>query len=197
MAAPQKFRSAFNGFNREDVANYLEYMNTKHQNQVNQLTSELEELRSQTDAQLTGNREAQEALEASWQEKIDDLTAQLEASRKTREELEERCAALEAQLAAGTVPEQPEVFRTSEELEAYRRAERIERTARERSELIYYRASGVLGEAVGKVDTTAAELTEMAEQVAEQLTRLQMAVSASKQVLQDASSIMNAIRPNN
>ena len=36
MAASQNFRSAFNGFNREDVVHYLEYLNTKHTNQVNQ-----------------------------------------------------------------------------------------------------------------------------------------------------------------
>ena len=46
MAASQNFRSAFNGFNREDVAHYLEYINTKHTNQINQLTAENEELRS-------------------------------------------------------------------------------------------------------------------------------------------------------
>ena len=40
MAASQNFRSAFNGFNREDVVHYLEYLNTKHTNQVNQLTAE-------------------------------------------------------------------------------------------------------------------------------------------------------------
>ena len=47
MAAPQNFRTAFNGFNREDVVHYLEYINTKHTTQVNQLTSEVESLRSQ------------------------------------------------------------------------------------------------------------------------------------------------------
>ena len=47
MASAQNFRSAFNGFNREDVVRYLEYLNTKHQNQINQLTAEAEELRAQ------------------------------------------------------------------------------------------------------------------------------------------------------
>ena len=42
MATPQNFRSAFNGFNREDVAHYLEYINSKHQSQVNQLTAEID-----------------------------------------------------------------------------------------------------------------------------------------------------------
>ena len=38
MATPQNFRSAFNGFNRQDVVHYLEYINTKHQDQINSLT---------------------------------------------------------------------------------------------------------------------------------------------------------------
>ena len=29
MASSQNFRTAFNGFNREDVVHYLEYINTK------------------------------------------------------------------------------------------------------------------------------------------------------------------------
>ena len=42
MAQLQNFRTAFNGFNREDVVHYLEYLNTRHQNQINQLTAEAE-----------------------------------------------------------------------------------------------------------------------------------------------------------
>lgn len=84
----------------------------------------------------------------------------------------------------------------SEELEAYRRAERIEREAKERAELVYFQANGILTEASAKVDTIAADITDVADQVMSQLTQLQMAVSSSKQALQDASSIMNAIRPN-
>ena len=49
MSAPQNFRSAFNGFNREDVVRYLEYLNSRHTSQVNQLTSEAEYLRNKLD----------------------------------------------------------------------------------------------------------------------------------------------------
>jgi len=84
----------------------------------------------------------------------------------------------------------------SEELEAYRRAERIEREAKERAELVYYQANGVLTEASAKVDAISADITDMADQVMQQLTQLQIAVSSSKQALQDASSIMGTIRPN-
>ena len=77
-----------------------------------------------------------------------------------------------------------------------RRAERIEREAKERADLVYYQANGVLSEATAKVEGISLDITDMADQVMRQLTQLQMAVSSSKQALQDAASIMNIIRPN-
>ena len=47
MSAPQNFRTAFNGFNREDVVRYLEYINNKHNSLVNQLNEENAALRAQ------------------------------------------------------------------------------------------------------------------------------------------------------
>jgi len=185
MAAPQNFRSAFHGFNREDVVHYLEYINTKHQNQINQLTAEAEQLRGQLEQQP----QDQQALVDSLQEQVETLTQQLS-------EAQERCAELEKNAAEAGKPEESLSFAASEELDTYRRAERIERTARERAELVYHQANGVLTEATAKVDSVAAEITDMADHVMGQLTQLQMAVSSSKQALQDAASIMNTIRPN-
>ena len=193
MSAPQNFRSAFNGFNREDVVRYLEYINSKHTAQINQLNSEIDFLRAkletatQPDADLAQEREA-----------LMERTAQLEA----------RCAELEQQLAqkqeqpAQEVPapkaaESTPAPATNDELEAYRRAERTERLARERAELIYHQVNGVLAEATVKVDGIAGEIGTMADQVIAQLTQLQSAVSGSKQALQDAASIMYTIKPNN
>lgn len=193
MAASQNFRSAFNGFNREDVVHYLEYLNTKHSNQVNQLTAENETLRQQVEA--LPDAESQRLLVASLEEKCAELTRQLEQSQS-------RCAELEQQLEQShcAVPEQvqePALSPSaSEELEAYRRAERIEREAKERAELVYFQANNVLTEASARVDGISSDITEMADKVMTQLTQLQVAVSSSKQALQDASSIMGAIRPN-
>ena len=200
MAAPQNFRSAFNGFNREDVVHYLEYINAKHTQLVNQLTSENQELRAAADRPVV---EDQTELVASLQAQLADLTAQLEAEKN-------RCAELTAKLEAvenncqepGLQKETPAPavetisVLASEELEAYRRAERIEREARERSELVYFQANGVLTEASAKVDAISTDITDMADQVMRQLTQLQVAVSSSKQALQDAASIMGTIRPN-
>ena len=193
MSTPQSFRSALNGFNREDVVHYLEYLNTKHSNQVNQLTAENETLRQQVEG--LPDAESQRLLVASLEEKCAELTRQLEQSQS-------RCAELEQQLEQShcAVPEQvqePALSPSaSEELEAYRRAERIEREAKERAELVYFQANSVLTEASARVDGISSDITEMADKVMTQLTQLQVAVSSSKQALQDASSIMGAIRPN-
>ena len=191
MAAPQNCRSAFNGFNREDVVHYLEYINTKHNNQISQLTAENQQLRTAAQASVEDQSELVASLQAQLEEEKNrcaELTQQLEA-------LQARCAELETQ-AETVVPVETISPLASEELEAYRRAERIEREAKERAELVYFQANGVLSEATAKVDDISADITDMADQVMRQLTQLQIAVSSSKQALQDASSIMSTIRPN-
>ena len=199
MSTPQNFRSAFNGFNREDVVHYLEYINTKHNNQISQLSAENQELRTALEQRP---EEDHTELVESLQNQCTDLTEQLEAERNRCAELTARLEALQAQcdaLSQQTPPAEPaEVMSAlaTEELEAYRRAERIEREARERAELVYFQANGVLKEASAKVDGISADITDMADQVMLQLTQLQIAVSSSKQALQDASSIMSSIRPN-
>ena len=200
MSTPQSFRSALNGFNREDVVHYLEYLNAKHSSQLNQLTAENEALRKQVDA--LPELESQQLLVSSLEEKCAELTRQLEETQSRCTGLEQQLEAAQAQCAElqqaqpAEAPEPVLSPSASDELEAYRRAERIEREARERAELVYFQATSVLTEASAKVDGISADITEMADKVMTQLTQLQVAVSSSKQALQDASSIMGAIRPN-
>ena len=186
MPAPQNFRSAFNGFNREDVVHYLEYLNSKHTSEVNQLKSEVDFLHAKLESRQDSPEQAEQI--AALTEERDVLLARVT-------ELMERCAALEAQSAA-PVEEAP-AFSAAEELEAYRRAERTERMARERAELVYHQINGVLAEVTAKVDGTAAEIGAMTDQVMAQLSQLQVAVSSSKQALKDAAATMYAIRPDN
>ena len=185
MDAPQSFRSAFNGFNRQDVVHYLEYINTKHQTQVNELTAEADDLRRQL-----------EDLQAKTTQ-VAELEAQLAAMTEERNALHTQ---LEQMQAAEPVQEpRPEMdggSQVADELDSYRRAQQVERSARERAELVYHQANGVLNEAIAKVDTATAEITAKTDEAMSQLTQLQMAVSTSKQALQDAVSLMNTIRPN-
>lgn len=184
MSVPQNFRTAFNGFHREDVVRYLEYINNKHNAQVNQLEEENAALRAQLQAAPAEDRSGE----------VEALTEQLNEALSRCAELEKQ---LEARPEAAPQKEEPVLSAcAAEELEAYRRAERIEREAKERSELVYFQANSVLTEAAAKVDSISGEITDMADQVMSRLTQLQMAVSSSKQALQDAASIMNTIKPN-
>ena len=99
MAAPQNFRSAFNGFNRQDVVHYLEYINTKHQDQINSLTAETEDLHRQLEelqAQAAQIAELEARLAAMTEER-DALRAQIEqmqAAEAVQEPSRRRTAAV-------------------------------------------------------------------------------------------------------
>ena len=93
--ALQHFRSALNGFNRQDVVNYIELMNNQHNAQVAQLNSQL-----------------QAALANVAPSADPNLQAQLDAANK-------RIAELEAQIAATTAGanEELEAYRRAERAE--------------------------------------------------------------------------------
>ena len=138
MAAVQNFRTALGGFNREDVVRYIEYINNKHNSELEQLNTQL-----------------QTAKEALAQADNTELLARLETA-------EARCAELEALLAAGTpvtVAGTP-----GDELEVYRRAERTERLARERASYIYAQANAALADATVKVEAISDSMNDLCAQ---------------------------------
>lgn len=200
MAVTHNFRSALGGFNREDVVHYIEYINAKHASQINQLTSEADELRVKLN-QLQSTP-VQEDHTAELEAKCEELTAQLEQACSANTALEEECALFRAQAAAledaqqqiETLKQQLEQVNLKE-LDAYRRAERMERLARERSEQIYQQATGTLAQATSQVDNAAALFRQIADRVNSQMTELQAAVESSKNALQDAATTMYTIRP--
>ena len=53
MAELQTFRSAFNGFNREDVVRYIEYLNTRHNDQLAQALNKTVEGQPGTNASMS------------------------------------------------------------------------------------------------------------------------------------------------
>ncbi|MBQ7801042.1 MAG: hypothetical protein IJ375_01820 [Oscillospiraceae bacterium] len=214
MAVQQSFRTAFNGFNREDVVHYIEFLNAKHIAEVNQLTSELEFLRGklaesqaaaapdQKEKEVAPLIEQQAARVRELFDEKNELAKQLEtalADKKAAEEqlsaaLAEKCRAA-ANLESALEQQDSFKSRMEEELEAYRRAERTERIARERAEQMYRQANGVLADATGKVDEAAGQIGDLAGRVMEQLQELQSAVANSKQALRDAAATMYTIRP--
>ena len=355
MAAPQNFRTAFHGFNREDVVRYIEYLGAKHAAQINELNNELDFLRNKTEAHALSMVTPERLFEAEIQRdeykaQLDEqaiVISQLEEKCAALEQgapvvtespesaekilrLEEKCAALEAQLAEALAVQVPEIpaalpenddvvtalqvkctaleaiidsrnasaaqqearisaleqeladaraakeqaetaqnfhnagssdleircaalekeladaisakiqaesawnantinaakfesrcatlereladalaakqlieaeketarkYNIEQELEAYRRAERMERVAKERADQIYFKANGVLADATVKVDEATAQISGLTDKVMEQLHLLQSAVLGSKQALSDAAATMYTLRP--
>lgn len=177
MAQAHNFRGAFNGFNREDVVRYIEYMNTRHTSQLNQLRSENQALLKE----LEGLRAA-----AAQQ---NELSAQLEEVTAQRDAAEEALAKIREEAVA------PAQALAKEELEAYRRAEQAERAAKERAAQLYRQATGTLAEAATHIDTAAGNFRQVAERMSDHMLELQTAVDASKSALMDASDLLCAIRP--
>ena len=194
MADMQNFRKAINGFNREDVVRYIEYINAKHAEELNQLRSEIEFLQEKLNAsvQEPAMEEITEEREEIAAARVQELEAEVQDLRNQLAAALEAKAAAEASRNVSTTQ-----FRMEQELEAYRRAERTERMARERAEQVYRATNGVLADATVRVDEAASMISEMSEQVMFQLNLLQNAVSGSKQALKDAAATMYAIRPGN
>lgn len=196
MSVTHSFRRAINGFNREDVVHYIEYLNTKNTAQVNQLTSEAEELRGKL-------RDLETAAADNWgkevlQARCDELAEKLTASDAEKAALEEQTAKLREELnRLQALMAEREQNLATKELEAYRRAEQAERVAKERADLIYQQAAGTLAQATTQVDAAAETFRAIADQVSGQMSRLQQAVDSSKAALVDAAATMYAIRPEN
>lgn len=190
------FRSSLHGFNRQDVANYLEYLNNRHAAQVNQLNTDLEALRRQAEAPAEDPQRA--ALETRCQE----LEQQLAAARKERDEALAQKEAVEQKLEAAQRDREEALLRSSgekmdanRELEAYRRAERTERVARERAEQVYSETSTVLTQASNRIEAALRQMTGISQQVTGQLDTLQTAIASSRLALQDAAQTIDKLKP--
>ena len=179
MATFQNFRSAFNGFNREDVVKYIELLNNQHNAQLNQQKSELQTLK----AELSKARTAQPSAEL-----LAVLAQERERVTALERELAEVRQQLEQKAAAAAVP-------AEQELEAYRRAERAERNANERVSQLYAQANGILADAAVRAEESAGVIANAAEQVQQQLNTLQEALAAAKADMQGAAAALYAVRP--
>lgn len=197
MAASFTFRTAFNGFNREDVVRYIEHLNSQHAATVNQLKSELEYLRAKQPDPPTQSADLGELIEqqAARIRELFDRCRELEQAEADRDAALQKMAQLQTELDAAQNQQNSFQSRMEEELEAYRRAERTERLARQRAEQLYAQANGALGDATAKVDEAASQIGQLSDRVITQLTELQNAVFGSKQALRDAAATMYTIRP--
>ena len=133
MAMPQRFRSAFNGFNREDVVNYIEYLNNAHNAQIAQLRNQLNEITAVPAADTS------------------DLQAQLDAALQRCNELEEKLSSTQE----AATSKELEAYRRAESAErlANERAQKIYNAA----QAAISEAAGMAASATGDFDRIAAQ----------------------------------------
>ena len=185
MPAPQNFRSAFHGFNREDVVQYIEFVNNKHASELNQMSTEMNALYADLEHYRRGYDEASQAsaLLRQEQEKSAAQEQQIQALQQEIEQLKQQLEQAQKQPKVGS------------ELEAYRRAERAERTANDRVRQLYAQANGALADATARTDEAACTIGQMTDNVCAQLAQLQAALNDGANTIRDTAAAMYAIKP--
>ena len=126
----------------------------------------------------------------------------MEAVRKERDEALAQREAAEQKLASARQDREEALLRScgekleaNRELEAYRRAERTERMARERAEQVYSETGTVLTQASNRIEAALRQMTGISQQVTGQLDTLQTAIASSRLALQDAAQTIDKLKP--
>ena len=199
MAELQNFRTAFNGFHREDVVRYIDELNTKHKAEVNRLKSDLKYLQEKLDEAEAAPAVPVRATGASTEALERELAQAQEAARAAEARLIEQMAEnkrLQTLLDATLAHQTDSRARQQEiELDTYRRAERVEREARSRAGIVYEQVTAAISDATSRVEETAEQIAALSDASMKHLKQLQLAISGSKQILRDTAASIGAIRP--
>ena len=190
MADFSKFRSSINGFHRADVANYIETISAEHQAALLKLQKENESL----------SKELQ-ALQADLEQQIqrgDDLQQQLEdtqtALKSTEEALDEAMTMLTEEPAAAE-PEEDQPDYTALELDAYRRAEALERASSERAARLNQQLNDLLDQVSGRYEQTGQEIQVLTEDIRINLKRLEEALSDLDAIFDETTQTFDSMEP--
>ena len=216
MSEPLNFRSAFNGFNREDVVHYIQYLKSIHENQIRQLKADLALM--QKESFLPEPDDSKDEEIAQMQEQFEQQEAVLTALNAEKDELLTKCsqletvlnvlstenkllsakvAQLETQIMAVTAERDAAANAkpvmssyVEDELAAYRRAERVERLAIERANDIYRKLRAALQDTAAQTDQAATNLDSISNQVSAQLGALRNSLIDSKSYLEQSLGTM-------
>ena len=212
MTNLQSFRTAFHGFNRDDVVRYIETANAQHDNAMAAQRDEAQRLRRELEREQASAQAARETVKRLEAEKVEaearqaELTRQLEeasAPNEAARSLQEENCALRAELetlrgeleALKAQPAQPVCGDwTSQELEAYRRAEQTERLAKARAAQAFDQLNGLIADLTAQLDESMEETSQMQAQVCADLEQLWAAASGSKRLLADAATTLRSLR---
>lgn len=169
-----RFRSSLSGFNRADVANYIEALCAEHQKELRAAQEEREAILEQ----LNSVRQTLELEEGKARELDKELTETKAALDETQKMLEE---------ALSMEPDAPEEDYGSLELEAYRRAEALERSTTERAAKIRRHLDDLIEETAGRYEQVGQDIKSLSDDLGVNLQRLQEALSELDAVFEETT----------
>lgn len=196
MSDFSKFRGSLGGFNRTDVADYIEKLCLTHAAELKERSRRAEELQTQleeTRAQLRETEADRDRLQDQLQE--------------ARDQLQEAQDALEAATAPEPEPEEPEEPEAAEapeeapdypslELEAYRRAEATERLAARRAEQLSRQMQEFVAHISQRYAETGEEIAALSEDMRSDLQRLQDSLSDLESLFTETTDHFESVEEN-
>ena len=191
-----RFRSALNGFHRADVTAYIEKLCAEHQKELKKAQDEA--------AGLSQQLEVAKAALLSEARRSEKLEAQL---AETETALESTQAALEEALTLPSPePEEPEALPAEAlpeeeddmdyptlELEAYRRAEAMERLSAGRAARLRQQLNDLLEQVSSRYEQTGQEIQVLTEDIRTNLKRLEDTLSDLDAIFDEATGGFDAL----
>lgn len=169
-----KFRSALSGFNRSDVANYIEALCAEHRKQLKAEQEEREAILEQLNA-VRSTLALEEGKVQALEEELAQSRTALEETQKMLEE------------ALDMDPEAPAEDYGSLELEAYRRAEAMERATTERASKVRQQLGDLVEETAGRYEQVGQDIKSLSEDLGLNLQRLQETLSELDAVFEETT----------
>lgn len=177
MTLDRNFRAAINGFNRNDVVNYIEECSINHERALRQLRDENARLR----ADLEKLQAEKDALETR--------KAEAEAPEAPEPETEPETVA--------EAPAAPEPSSSAEELAAYRRAEAVERAARNRAAALCRQVNEIVDNASRKFETSRGDVNALMSDLNICLRRLNDTFADLRLTFDDTAGAFASVEPLN
>ena len=174
MTLDRNFRAAINGFNRSDVVNYIEECSINHERALRQLRDENARLR----ADLQKLQAEKDALEAT--------PAEPEVPEPEAEPQPEPIS---------EAPAVQEPISSAEELAAYRRAEAVERAARNRAAALCRQVNEIVDNASRKFETSRGDVNALMSDLNICLRRLNDTFADLRLTFDDTAGAFASVEP--
>ena len=216
MSDFSRFRSAFNGFSRTDVVNYIEETSAAHQKAIEQLEGEKQQLMQENDHLLAENarltteladlKAAQEKLkeeDSALSQQIVTLSQEAselaERAQRAQKELEDLKAAQaepaqETQESAPAEPEADAENLQTQELAAYRRAEQAERNAMARARKLREQLNLLCEQSKDRYLDAGEEISALSSDLSAGLTRLSETLADIQVIFDDAENAFDELQ---